>query len=141
MIRVLLAAVLVLCSATVRAADTPSPPVANELAGTWRWVGFSSGKERLSIGTPDRYTLEFLPGDRIALKADCNRAAGGVTFGEAGAIKIGPMAMTRAMCPPGSLGDRFAQAVERATHWSIHDGALLLEQPADSGTLRFLHAP
>ena len=120
-----------------RAAEAASrvPP---ELQGVWRWVSATNGGKRLSVATPDRYTLTFPDAGHIALKADCNRAAEGVTFGDDGALKIGPMAMTRAMCPPGSLSDRFAQDVERSTHWSVEGGALALTQPAGAGTLRFL---
>ncbi len=120
-----------------QAAETASP-VPPALAGVWRWVSASNGGKRLSVATPDRYTLTFPEAGHIALKADCNRAAGGVTFGSGGTLKIGPMAMTRAMCPPGSLSDRFAQDVERSTHWSIEGGALLLTQPSGAATLRFL---
>ena len=123
--------------AGAQAAETASP-VPPALQGVWRWVSATNGGNRLSVATPDRYTLAFPEAGRIALKADCNRAAGGVTFGDDGALKIGPMAMTRAMCPPGSLSDRFAQDVERSTRWSIDGGALLLSQPGGAGTLRFL---
>jgi len=127
-----------LAGAQAAATASPVPPA---LQGVWRWVSATSatdGGKRLSVATPDRYTLTFPEAGHIALKADCNRAAGGVTFGDDGALKIGPMAMTRAMCPPGSLSDRFAQDVERSTHWSIENGALLLTQPGSAGTLRFL---
>ena len=48
-----------------------------------------------------------------------------------------PIALTRAMCPPGSLSDRFAKDVGRATSYFVRDGELYLELPVDSGTLRF----
>lgn len=48
-----------------------------------------------------------------------------------------PIALTRAMCPEGSLSDRFAKEVGRATSYFLKDGDLYLELPIDSGTLRF----
>ena len=136
------AAALVLLLATgARAADAPPEPVPAELAGTWRWVSFMSPKEKLVVDKPEQYLLSFPEPAHIALKADCNRAAGGVGFGKNGAMKVSPMAMTKAMCPPGSLGDRFAFEVGRATHWSKRGQDLMLELPAYSGTLRFTRQP
>jgi len=47
------------------------------------------------------------------------------------------MALTRAMCAPGSLSDRFVKEVGRATSYFLKDGDLFLSLPIDSGTLRF----
>ena len=52
-------------------------------------------------------------------------------------IALGPIALTRAACPPGSLEDRFAREVGRATSYFMRDDDLYLELPADSATLRF----
>ena len=52
-------------------------------------------------------------------------------------ITLGPMALTRAACPEGSLSDRFAREVGRATSYFLMNGELFLELPVDSGTLRF----
>ena len=73
----------------------------------------------------------------IALRADCNRGAGVVAFPEPGAVRMGPLALTRAMCPPDSLSDRFARDVERAVRWTVRDGHLHLELPEASGILWF----
>jgi para-nitrobenzyl esterase len=48
--------------------------------------------------------------------------------------------LTRAACPPGSLSDRYVRELERATIYFLKDGALFLDLPADSGTLRFERA-
>jgi membrane-bound inhibitor of C-type lysozyme len=53
---------------------------------------------------------------------------------------VGPIALTRAACPPGSFSDRFAREVGRATSYFVKDGELFLELPVDSGTLRFIAA-
>ena len=75
------------------------------------------------------------------MRADCNRGAGNVTFPEPGAIHFGALAITRALCPPGSLGDRFAREVGRAVRWQVHEGELRLKLPADAGSLRFTRQP
>ena len=52
-------------------------------------------------------------------------------------IALGPVALTKMACPPGSLSDRFAREVGRAAVWFQRDGDLHLDLPMDSGTLRF----
>jgi heat shock protein HslJ len=149
LIRLLLAAMLagVTVSHAAEPPKTPAaiPPTAKPvpaaLAGIWQWVGFVSASGTMVVDHPDRYTLTFPDSAHIALQADCNRAAGGVAVGEDGKIKISPLAMTRAMCPEGSLSDRFAHDVGRATAWSKWDEELLLDMPANAGTLRFVRAP
>ena len=94
---------------------------------TWGWVSLTTPEETLTIAEPERYTLRFSEGDRVALRADCNRGAGSVVFPESGAIRFGVFAITRAMCPSGSLGDRFAREVVRAGRWAIQRGGLRLE--------------
>ena len=79
---------------------------------TWRWVSLATPEETLTIAEPERYTLRFSDGDRVALRADCNRGAGSVVFPEPGAIRFGALATTRAMCPPA--GDPGAK--QRLSH-------------------------
>jgi heat shock protein HslJ len=113
-----------------------------ELAGTtWRWIGFTSALETPTIPEPNRYNLKFRGSDNVSLRADCNRGARNVTFLEPGVIRLGALAITRAMCPPGSLGDRFARDVGRVVRWAVRGGELRLELPEDAGTLRFTRQP
>ena len=119
---------------TMAAAANPVPA---KLAGTtWRWVHFASSAEDFAVAEPERYTLAFNAAGWIRLRADCNHGAGGAVFSKPGVIRIEGMALTRAMCPSGSLGDRFARDVARAVRWSIRGSELHLELPVDAGTLR-----
>ncbi|MCU0943928.1 MAG: META domain-containing protein [Rubritepida sp.] len=112
------------------------------LAGTrWQWVGLAGAGEALTIAEPARYTLEFLPEGRLALRADCHRGAGGLAFPAPGILRVGAIALTRALCPPGSLSDRFVQEVSAAARWSLRDGQLWLERAEGAATLRFAPAP
>ena len=132
-----LAALMVI--ATAAKAVPPMPP---ELARTtWRWISLTTSEETLTIAEPDRYTLRFSEGERVALRADCNRGAGSVVFPARGAIRFGALAITRAMCSTGSLGDRFAREVVRAERWAIQSGELRLELPGDAGVLHFTRQP
>ena len=83
---------LVLVATSAKAA----PPMPPELARTtWGWVSLTTPEETLTIAEPERYTLRFSEGDRVALRADCNRGAGSVVFAEPGAIRFGVLRFTR----------------------------------------------
>jgi para-nitrobenzyl esterase len=103
----------------------------------WEWVSTTTPVEEIKVDSPDRYTLRLGSDGRLALKADCNRGAGAYAVTGDRALTVKPIALTRAMCPPGSLSDRFAKDVGRATSYFVRDGDLYLELPVDSGTLRF----
>jgi heat shock protein HslJ len=133
----LLAALVLL--ATPAKAVSPMPP--ELVRTTWGWISLTNPAETLTIPEPERYTLSFADGDRVALRADCNRAAGSVAFPEPGVIRFGVLARTHAMCPRGSLGNRFAQEVVRAGRWAIQRDGLRLELSGDAGVLRFTRQP
>jgi heat shock protein HslJ len=104
---------------------------------TWQWVSFTTPVEQITVEAPDRYTVRFGSDGRVALKADCNRGMGAYTVSADRRLALKPIALSRAMCPQGSLSDRFAKEVGRATSYFMKDGDLYLELPIDSGTLRF----
>jgi len=52
---------------------------------------------------------------------------------EASQLVFGPMAMTRAMCPPGSLHDRIVKDMPYVRSYVIKDGHLFLSLMADGG--------
>lgn len=130
-----LAVVLAGCAS----AGEPSPPA--DITGvTWRWTGMTTPVETIKVDAPDRYTMTLGADGRVALRADCNRGSGPYTITPDRRIKMGPLALTRAACPPGSLSDRYVRELERASIYFLKDGALFLDLPADSGTLRFERA-
>jgi heat shock protein HslJ len=57
----------------------------------------------VTISDPQQFTLEFLDNNRVAVKADCNRASGSFTVNGA-TLTIGPMAVTESV-----LRKRFAR--------------------------------
>jgi heat shock protein HslJ len=119
------------------AATSDSTLPSNVVDVTWQWVSFTTPIEQISVDAPERYTIQFGRDGRAALKADCNRGTASYSVGADRHIAFHPFTLTRAMCPPGSLSDRFAKEVGRATSYFVKDGDLFLELPVDSGTLRF----
>lgn len=67
----------------------------------------------------------------------CNRGSTSYSASAGRRITLGPIVLTRMMCPPGSLSDRFVREVSRVRSYFLKDGELYLELPVDSGTLRF----
>lgn len=124
--------------------DAPSvPPAAgpalpSDIVGvTWQWVSLTTPVEQVTVDAPDRYTVRFEGDARVTVRADCNRGGASYSVTADRRIAIKPIALTRMMCPEGSLSDRFAKEVGRASSCFQKDGELFLELPVDSGTLRF----
>ncbi|HVP29746.1 MAG TPA: META domain-containing protein [Myxococcota bacterium] len=89
---------------------------------------------------PAKYTLELGDDRRAAVRADCNRGSAAYTLDGSG-LSFGPMAMTLAACPPGSLGQRYAMALASAVSYTIRDGMLRISIAAGGGILEFAPAP
>jgi uncharacterized protein YidB (DUF937 family)/heat shock protein HslJ len=115
--------------------------VANDLmATTWMWTSISTPNETRTVDTPERYTVRFDSAGRVTVRADCNRGTGTYTVSSEGRLMVNPLALTRAMCPPGSMSDRFAAHLGRATRYEVRNAELFLSLPGDSGTLRLRRA-
>lgn len=111
---------------------------ADVLEVTWEWESLVTPVETLAPDRPDRYTIRFERTGRVSVRADCNRGGGSYTVTRERRLSFGPIALTRAACPAGSLGDRFARDVQRVSSYFVpRGGSLFLEMPVDSGTLRF----
>lgn len=104
---------------------------------TWEWVGFQTPKDAIVVADPGNYTLIFGSDGTAALQADCNRGVTSYALSQDNRITLGPIATTRMMCDEGSLEHVFTSNLERVGSFFQLDGDLLLEQPFDSGTLRF----
>jgi heat shock protein HslJ len=79
---------------------------------------------------PANYTVTFEADGSVIARLDCNHGRGTWKSTSAGQIELGPMALTRAMCPPGSLSDRVAKDWSSARSYTIEDGHLRLMFPA-----------
>jgi para-nitrobenzyl esterase len=111
------------------AASTPS------LAGTaWRLVKFQGGDG--TVLSPDdraKYTLEFGADGAVTARIDCNRGRGTWASPGPGQLTLGPLALTRAMCPPGSLHDRIVRDWSFVRSYVLQGGHLFLSLMADAG--------
>jgi heat shock protein HslJ len=88
----------------------------------WELLSLSNGE---AVVEPTRYTLEFDETGMLTGRADCNRLSGQFVALD-GEIELSPLAMTRAACPEGSIGNRYAAAVSAARGYSVDGDQLTL---------------
>jgi para-nitrobenzyl esterase len=105
---------------------------------SWQLVQFEGGDG--TVLTPDdraKYTLTFRADSLLAARIDCNRGSGTWKSTAPNQLELGPMAITRAMCPPGSLHDRIVTHLPYVRSYIIKDGHLFLSLMADGGIYEF----
>jgi len=94
-------------------AAAPTPPKMSAkreqpVTGTvWTWTSsLSNDGKRWTPADPNAYQIEFTPSGTVAVRADCDRAAGTYTTdGRRLTIARGPSRL--AACAPGSLGNEY----------------------------------
>jgi para-nitrobenzyl esterase len=110
-----------------------------DLGGTsWQLVRFQGGDGQVLI--PDdraKYTIAFASDGAVSARIDCNRGRGTWKSSGPNQLEFGPLALTRAMCPPGSLHDRMVKHWPFVRSYTIKDGRLFLALMADGGIYEF----
>jgi para-nitrobenzyl esterase len=134
-----LLAALLLAFACSPLARTSPQSATGGLGGTsWQLVKFQGSDEKTL--TPDdkaKYTITFEPDGRVSARIDCNRGRGTWSSSGPNQLQFGPLALTRAMCPPGSLHNRVAKDWEFVRSYTIREGHLFLALMADGGIYEF----
>ena len=134
-------------SLLLRRAASSGPPAPGAgsapLEGTsWRLVKFQgSDGTTLTPGDRTKYTIEFAPGGRVTARIDCNRGRGTWKATAPGQLELGPLGLTRMMCPPESLHDQIAKQWQNIRSYVIRGGHLFLALMADGGIYEFEPAP
>lgn len=119
----------------------PSTPWESELGGTaWRLVQMGAANDVLTPREDVAYTLVFGMDGTLTVEVDCNRGSGSWSSRGAGKIEFGPIATTRAICPPGSLHDDFLAAIARVDAYALEDEHLLLAAGPEDAVMEFEHA-
>ena len=112
------------------------------LAGThWQLVQFESMDDATGILAPEdptQFTMTLAPDGSVSMQLGCNRANGTWSAepsadGSSGGFTLGPLAMTRALCPPPNLDERIARDAEFVRSYLLRDGRLHLSLMADAG--------
>jgi para-nitrobenzyl esterase len=130
---------LTLATLLLLAACASAPEGPPALGGTsWQLVKFQGGDG--TTLTPDdrsKYTLAFGKDGTLSARIDCNRGRGSWTSPGPGQVRLGLLALTRAMCPPGSLHDRIVKQWPYVRSYIVKDGHLYLSLMADGGIYEF----
>ncbi len=102
-------------------ATLPAP--AKGLTGVvWNWTNTTaSGGEITAVSHPDRYTMEFLPGNRVRVRADCNKGTALYTP-DGDKLTIQVATMTKAACHPQSKAPAFLEQIAATASYRL-DGA------------------
>jgi heat shock protein HslJ len=103
----------------------------------WTWERFlESNDNTIIVDDPNKYTLEFLPDGAVAVKADCNTGNGSYVV-EGSQLTIEVQAMTRAMCPPDSLSDKYVSYLNEVVSYVFEGDTLALSLRYDTGIMTF----
>lgn len=111
------------------------------LAGTsWRLVAIQSMDDAQGtqvIPATQAFTVYLGQDGQASFKLDCNRGSGRWTAqaasADSGSFGFGPLASTRAMCPPPSLDARVARDLSAVRSYRLKDGRLYMSLMADGG--------
>jgi heat shock protein HslJ len=136
-----LAATLAATLALGACAVAPQAPGTATLRGTaWQLHAIQSmddAQGTTRIADPSRFTLRLEADGRAALQLDCNRGSASweATAGSdgTGSLRFGPVASTRALCPPPRLDERVARDLTNVRGYRLQDGKLFMSLLADGG--------
>lgn len=132
---------LLIASAAAGGGQAPAAPKGVLAGTTWRLVEIQSMDE--AVGTkrpadPSLYTMRLDTDGTVHMRLNCNRAHGSWSVEPSadssnGRFGFGPLATTRALCPPPSLDEVITAQVQYVRGYLLKDGRLSLTLMADSG--------
>ncbi len=127
--------VLLIATVGIGAVQRPAKSGALDLGGTsWQLVKFASSDGKALV--PDdrtKYTIGFAADGSLAARIDCNRGRGTWKSPAPNQLQLGPLALTRAVCPPGSLHDHIVKRWSSIRTYVVKDGHLFLSLAGDGG--------
>jgi len=135
---------LLMVTLGIIAGCSSKPPI--RLAGigntSWQLVKFQGGDG--TVLTPDdktKYIVAFTNDGNVNVRFDCNRGRGVWILNGPNQVRFGPLALTRAACPPGSLHDHLARQWPNLRSYNVAGGHLFLSLVADAGSYEFEPTP
>ena len=132
---ILFLSMLTLTLAWTSAAQNETPP----LGGTsWQLVSFHGRADETLVPEDNaKYTVTFGTDGRLSAQIDCNRGTGTWKASPPDRLEFGPLALTRAECPPALLTDRLVGDWQEVRSYAVKNGHLFLSLGAEVGTLEF----
>jgi heat shock protein HslJ len=132
------------CYGTPRQQQKLSSSADRPLSGTaWRLVEIQSMNDATMTKRPDdrdKYTMQLRSDGTVTMQLDCNRANGSwaiepASNGTSGRFNFGPLAGTRALCPPPSLDEHITAQAAYVRGYLLKSGRLNLTLMADAGII------
>lgn len=123
------------------AAAAATVPAALTSVTEWRLVELQSMDDAQGTtkpGDPALYTMRLNGDGSVTMRLNCNRATGTWSTRPgrdetSGTFEFGPLAGTRALCPPPSLDAQLLSQAQYVRSYLIRDGRLSLSLMADGG--------
>lgn len=124
--------------------EAPAPNIPfSGLEGThWRLVEFRSMDDAQGItrpDDPDKYSIIFHNDGSVSARLDCNRGVGtwrnDIANATGGTLSIGPLGVTRALCPEPSMGEKLERQLGEVRSFTIADNRLNMALMADGGII------
>ena len=108
----------------------------NTNIGVWQWEKtVTAGNSLVAPRDATLYTVQFMPDGALYIRADCNSGRG--TYELVGeSLTVGPLALTRAACAPGSLSEPFVGQIAGAVSLHVGEVELTVGLP-DGSTMTF----
>jgi heat shock protein HslJ len=92
-----------------------------------------------------RYTITFHNDGSLTVRLDCNRGVGPwrneIANATGGTLAIGPLGVTKALCPAPSRGEELERALGQVRSFTVTNGRLTMALEGDSGKIVWLAAP
>lgn len=121
-------------AATLKTGDGKSATIGGIV---WKWQRTAYNNDTEAVPTdPSRYTILLMPEGHLSVKIDCNAGGGRYTL-DGSSLTLEVTHTTVAVCPPGSLADRFMKDLAAARIAFMRDGKLYLDLMYDTGTMKF----
>ncbi len=102
----------------------------------WQWESEQTPKEKVTVPSGEKYSIEFGAGGKFAAQVDCNRGSGTYKV-EGNSITISPLATTKMQCQLGTLAAQFGKSLSGAKTFRIEGNALFIDLLAGAGTMKF----
>jgi heat shock protein HslJ len=103
------------------------------LVGRWQLETLEGADGRpVAVPAPERFTVEFGPDGRVAIRADCNTCSG--TYqADGNLLTIGPLlACTRAACPSAPVDQQYVAALTGTAVYDVRGDRLTIRSQAGS---------
>jgi hypothetical protein len=116
-------------------------PVGQYVGTTWSWQQLVTPTEATSIDEAAGLNVVINKDGSVAVNSvDCGTANGTYTSTGIGNISfdIDDSSLT---CTTDSQAEQLVKYLNEATSWSFNNGSLLIELPADAGTMVFKFTP